>query len=210
MPRVMLTLTKQAKSPQISGFLSCSKWAACWCAACWRNRGSPLQLMESISASHSRPSLASHSGAEELPQLWSWAPAYAPAQRQVPLQSHYYCSTDTAKEDSSGHRPRLQSCLCFFLGSRAVSSTSELCSLSPKQLFTGLGKFRKGYLSYLKFVEELSFADASALISLTPQKLHYSLKWKMIKFCYHDPRNIQLWMPAIRIFRMLSHKTCKS
>lgn len=90
-----------------------------------------------------------------------------------------------------------------------MSSSSELCSLSPKQLFAGLGKFRKGYLSYfilyivyiyntmytlyytyLKF--ELSFADASALISLTPQKLHYSLKWKMIKFCYHDPRNIQL------------------
>lgn len=48
---------------------------------------------------------------------------------------------------------------CFFLGSSAVSCSSESCALSLfifKQLFVGLGKFRRGYLSYLKFTSSSS------------------------------------------------------
>lgn len=155
----MLTLTKQAKLPRLSGLPSGRRRAPCDCTLTYaRGPGSPLHPAESSSASRSRPALASRPGAEVSPaQVLSTC-----LRRQVPLQSHCYCSTDTSGEDgnySSGHRPRLRSLLCFFLGSSAVSCSSESCALSLfifKQLFVGLGKFRRGYLSYLKFMSSSS------------------------------------------------------
>lgn len=95
------------------------------------------------------------------------------------------------------------------LAPSALSCGSEFCSLPLwicKQLCVGLGRFKTGHLLYLNSES----CSPSAPASPTPKTLRFTLRWETTLFCYHDPRNIQLWMSATHIFRKLTQNSWMS